>query len=313
MGRNKRNPPPNRTLAPPPPADAPVRLPVVTVEEGGDIAAIRAYCEKALVCLQRGNEPKALRLMKEALAHHGEGSPLLLRAHATVHACAADVLSDPAARARHHQATLQATHRAINLAPDSVELAHFHATLLFETASNSHDYEKSAAECKRGLNIEAPSDPASHSLLLPARNIEQIRSQLNTLMEKAHVASVSKWLKSIGEDDKLAQLCLADKTIEPDLAPVGTSEDIKTLHEYFTEKVDLLAAKILMQEKQQEQQNGFKKATKTPEERRMEIEVQVTAMRLLEQHQQHSVVGATSSPPHSPEDEGPSTSSRFHV
>ncbi|XBH62745.1 uncharacterized protein [Aegilops tauschii subsp. strangulata] len=97
---------------------------------GPDPAAVRAECDQALACLQRGNQPKALRLMKEALARHGEGSPLLLRAHGTVHSRITAVLTDPAAC------------RVVDLAPDSLELAHFHTLLLYKAASDNHTYEE---------------------------------------------------------------------------------------------------------------------------------------------------------------------------
>ena len=70
------------------------------------------------------------------------GSPLLLRAHGTVHSRAAAVLTDPATRARHHQAALLAARRAVDLVPDSLELAHFRALLLYKAASDNHTYEE---------------------------------------------------------------------------------------------------------------------------------------------------------------------------
>ena len=132
MGRKKRTSAPNPT---PPPPDA-ARRPAAGI--GGEDAAVRAEVDKALACLQRGSHARALRVMKDALARHGEASsPLLLRAHGTVHARAASVLDDPAARARHHRAALQAAQRAVELAPESIELAHFHAMLLFDAANDA--------------------------------------------------------------------------------------------------------------------------------------------------------------------------------
>jgi len=160
MGRKKRTSAPNPT---PPPPDA-GRRPAA----GGEDAAVRAEVDKALACLQRGSHARALRVMKDALARHGEASsPLLLRAHGTVHARAASVLDDPAARARHHRAALQAAQRAVELAPESIELAHFHAMLLFDAANDGCAYEEVVAECERDLSIEVPSDPSPHSLRLP--------------------------------------------------------------------------------------------------------------------------------------------------
>jgi hypothetical protein len=109
--------------------------------DGGDDAAVRAEVGKALAYLQRGSQAWALRLMKDAVARHGEGSPLLLRAHGTVNAHVAAVLNDPASRARHYKAALQAARRAVELAPESAELAHFHAMLLYDAAPDSCAYE----------------------------------------------------------------------------------------------------------------------------------------------------------------------------
>ncbi|XP_010229142.1 uncharacterized protein LOC100846067 isoform X2 [Brachypodium distachyon] len=289
MGRKKRSPPPNPTPPQPPPAGALLRLPDAAAASagGGDIAAVRADCDKALACLQRGNQPKALRLMKEALARHGDGSPLLLRAQGTVHARAAAVLTDPAARARHHRAALQAASRAVDLAPDSVELAHFRAMLLYEAASDNRSYEDVVAECERGLGIESPSDPAPHSLRVPPPEPEQVQAELRNLVQKAHLSSLSTWVKTLGGtgDDKLGFFRLADDPTELHLLPAAPAP---------------------------RRPNELKKATKTPEERRKEVEVQVAAMRLLEQQQlQHNAAAASSSssPPQSQGDEAPSSSS----
>ncbi|KAL6648750.1 hypothetical protein ACP70R_012974 [Stipagrostis hirtigluma subsp. patula] len=292
MGRKKRTPAPNPT--PPPPSDAPRRLPAAAAGGGGgggDDAAVRAEVEKALACLQRGSHARALRLMKDAVARHGEGSsPLLLRAHGTVHARAAAVLDDPAARARHHRAALQAARRAVELAPDSVELAHFHAMLLYEAASDARGYEEVAAECERGLNIEDPSDPAPHSLRLPAPDVEQVQSDLRTLIQKANIASISTWVKTLGGagDDKLRLIPMRRLAEEP------------------------MEARLVPTVAPPRRPNEIKKATKTPEERRQEIEVRLAAMRLLQQQKQqdNAAIAAISSSSQSQGDEAPSSSSQ---
>ncbi|XP_020179170.1 uncharacterized protein [Aegilops tauschii subsp. strangulata] len=289
MGRKKRSPPPNPTPPPHPPAGALLRLAdaPAAAAAGPDPAAVRAECDRALACLQRGNQPKALRLMKDALARHGEGSPLLLRAHGTVHSRAAAVLTDPAARARHHQAALLAARRAVDLAPDSLELAHFRALLLYEAASDNRAYEEVIAECERGLRIDEPSDPEPHSLRLPAPDPDQLRAELRNLVQKANLASISTWVKNLGgSDDKLGFFRLADDPLELQLLPAAPAP---------------------------RRPNEIKKATKTVEERRKEIEVQVAALRLLEQQQQqHNAAAAlNSSPPQSQQgDEPPSSSSQ---
>jgi len=164
MGRKKRTSAPNPTPPPPDAARRPAAASAKAAGIGGEDAAVRAQVDKALACLQRGNHARALRLMKDALARHGEASsPLLLRAHGTVHARATSVLDDPTARVRHHWAALQAAQRAVELAPESIELAHFHAMLLFDAANDGCAYEEVVAECERGLSIEVPSDPSPHS------------------------------------------------------------------------------------------------------------------------------------------------------
>jgi len=240
MGRKKRTSAPNPT---PPPPDA-ARRPAAGI--GGEDAAVRAEVDKALACLQRGNHARALRLMKDALARHGEASsPLLLRAHGTVHARAASVLDDPAARARHHRAALQAAQRAVELAPESIELAHFHAMLpfdaandaraasvlddpavrarhhravlqaaqrdvelapesielahfhamlLFDAANDGCAYEEVVAECERDLSIEVPSDPSPHSLRLPGPLHSVLRRQKRRRFFALQVACYAKCL-----------------------------------------------------------------------------------------------------------------------
>ncbi|OEL31063.1 Inactive ubiquitin carboxyl-terminal hydrolase 53 [Dichanthelium oligosanthes] len=289
MGRKKRTPAPNPT---PPPPDAP-RRPAAGPGGGepGD-AAVRAEVEKALACLQRGSHARALRLMKDAVGRHGEGSsPLLLRAHGTVHARTASVLDDPSARARHQRAALQAAQRAVELAPDSVELAHFHAMLLFDAATDARGYEDVVSECERGLSIEAPSDPAPHSLRLPGPDIDQVQSELRNLIQKANLASISTWVKTLGGagDDKLRLIPvrrLAEEPMEGRLVPTMPSP---------------------------RRPNEIKKATKTPEERRQEIEVRLAAMRLLQQQQKQQSNGAVDATPTSSQpqgDDAPSSSSQ---
>nr|CAB3501918.1 unnamed protein product [Digitaria exilis] len=283
MGRKKRTPTaPNPTPPPPPAAPA---------AGGGDDTAVRAEVDKALAYLQRGSHARALRLMKDAVARHGEGSsPLLLRAHGTVHARAASVLDDPAARKRHQQAALQAAQRAVELAPDSVELAHFRAMLLFDAADDARGYEEVVSECERGLSIDAPSDPAPHSLRLPGPDVDQVHSELRNLVQKANLASISTWVKTLGGagDDKLRLIPvrrIAEEPMEGRLVPSMPSP---------------------------RRPNEIKKATKTPEERRQEIEVRLAAMRLLQQQKEQTNGAAADTPASSQSrgDEAPSSSSQ---
>jgi tetratricopeptide (TPR) repeat protein len=252
---------------------------------------MRADWDKALTHLQRGNQAKALRLIREALARHGQGSPLLLRALGTVHSRAAAVTNDPSVRARHHRDALQAARRAVELAPDSLELSHFRALLLYEAASDGRAYDEVITESERGLSIKVPSDPAPHSLCLPAADLDYIRAELRTLIQKANLASISLWVKTLGGpgDDKVF-----------DFFPMP--DDSVELHPLPAAPVPRWA-------------NEIKKATKTPEERRKEVEVQLAAMRLVEQQQLLQASAASSSPPQSEgdEDEPPCSSPQCDV
>uniref|UniRef100_A0A8I7BD10 DUF627 domain-containing protein n=1 Tax=Hordeum vulgare subsp. vulgare TaxID=112509 RepID=A0A8I7BD10_HORVV len=281
MGRKNPTPGPNPT---PPPAAA--------VAVAGGIAAVRADCDKALAYLQRGNPSKALRLLRDAVARHCEGPPppLLLRAQGTVHSRAAASLNDPAARARHRRDALQAARLAVELAPDSLELPHFRALLLYEAANDHPAYEEVIAECERGLRIQEPSDPAPHCLMLPAPEPDKVRAELRNLVQKANLASISLWVKTLGgSDDKLGFFRLADDPLELQLLPAAPAP---------------------------RHAKWIKKATKTPEERRKEIEVQLAAVRLVVQQQllpRNAVVAASSSPPESEEDEPPCSSCQSGV
>ena len=111
-----------------------------------------------------------------------------------MHARAASVLDDPAARARHHRAALQAAQRAVELAPESIELAHFHAMLPFDAANDARAYEEVVAECERGLSIEVPSDPSPHSLRLPGSLHSVLRRRKRRRFFALQVACYAKCL-----------------------------------------------------------------------------------------------------------------------
>uniref|UniRef100_A0A0E0K976 USP domain-containing protein n=1 Tax=Oryza punctata TaxID=4537 RepID=A0A0E0K976_ORYPU len=300
MGRKKRT---LTTAAanPTPPSPPAACRPDAAVADAGEAAsaaegaAVRAVCEKALAALQRGNHAKALRLVKDAVAKHGEGSPLLLRAQGTVLAGYAAVLDEPGARARHQRQALEAARKAVELAPDSIELAHFHALLLYEIASDTAGYEAASSECNRGMAIQSPTDPAPHSLRLPAPDVEQVKGELNNLMQRSNMTSISLWVKNMNmgytPEDKVRVFPIrrggADDSSEVRLLPAAPAP---------------------------RRPNEIKKANKTPEERRKEIEVRLAAMRLMEQ-QKHNATSASSSTsqPLSLGDEAPSSSSQSSV
>uniref|UniRef100_A0A0E0CVN5 USP domain-containing protein n=1 Tax=Oryza meridionalis TaxID=40149 RepID=A0A0E0CVN5_9ORYZ len=298
MGRKKRTL--NTTTAaaaaaaanPTPPSPPAAGHPDAAAADGG--AAVRAVCEKALAALQRGNHAKALRVVKDAVGKHGEGSPLLLRAQGTVLARYAAVLDEPVSRARHQRLALEAARKAVELAPDSIELAHFHAMLLYEIASDTTGYEAASSECNRGMAIQSPTDPAPHSLRLPAPDVEQVKGELSNLLQRSNMTSISLWVKNMNmgytPEDKVR------------VFPIRRGAD------------DSSEVRLLPSAPAPRRPNEIKKANKTPEERRKEIEVRLAAMRLMEQ-QKHNATSASSSTSQSqsPGDEAPSSSCQSSV
>ncbi|KAF2937451.1 uncharacterized protein [Oryza sativa Japonica Group] len=294
MGRKKRTLNTAAAAAnPTPPSPPAAGHPDAAAADGG--AAVRAVCEKALAALQRGNHAKALRVVKDAVGKHGEGSPLLLRAQGTVLARYAAVLDEPVSRARHQRLALEAARKAVELAPDSIELAHFHAMLLYEIASDTTGYEAASSECNRGMAIQSPTDPAPHSLRLPAPDVEQVKAELSNLLQRSNMTSISLWVKNMNmgytPEDKVRVFPIrrggADDSSEVRLLPAAPAP---------------------------RRPNEIKKANKTPEERRKEIEVRLAAMRLMEQ-QKHNATSASSSTSQSqsPGDEAPSSSCQSSV
>ncbi|CAA6659022.1 unnamed protein product [Spirodela intermedia] len=162
--------------------------------------------------------------------------------------------------------------RAVALSPCSVEFALFYANLLYEAATDSKDYEGVVQECERALSISDPIDPARESLdeeeshhrlgPTPEARIAHVHQELRLLIQKANIASISSWVKSLngaslGED-------------KFHLVPVHrlpSSDDLTELRHVSSAR----------------RPSEIKKATKTLEERRKEIEVRVAAARLLQQ------------------------------
>ncbi|XP_009594416.1 uncharacterized protein [Nicotiana tomentosiformis] len=229
-------------------------------------ASIKLECERALTSLRRGNHTKALRLMKDLSTKH-ESSPysaLIHRVQGTVCVKIASIIDDPNAKQRHLRNAIESARRAVSLSPYSIEFAHFYANLLYEAANDGKEYEEVVQECERAMAIENPIDPAKESLqeesqqkISPAEaRISHIRGELQNLIQKSNFASISSWMKNIGTGEEKFRLIPIRRV----------SEDPMELR--------LVQAR---------RPNEIKKATKTPEERRKEIEVRVAAARLLQQ------------------------------
>ncbi|OIT27346.1 PREDICTED: uncharacterized protein LOC109214071 [Nicotiana attenuata] len=229
-------------------------------------ASIKLECERALTSLRRGNHTKALRLMKDLSTKHESSSysALIHRVQGTVCVKVASIIDDPNAKQRHLRNAIESARRAVSLSPYSIEFAHFYANLLYEAANDGKEYEEVVQECERALAIENPIDPAKESLqeesqqkISPAEaRISHIRGELQNLIQKSNFASISSWMKNIGTGEEKFRLIPIRRV----------SEDPMELR--------LVQAR---------RPNEIKKATKTPEERRKEIEVRVAAARLLQQ------------------------------
>jgi Protein of unknown function (DUF627) len=124
---------------------------------------IKSECERSLTALRRGNHTKALRLMRDVLSKHGD-SALAHRVHGTVHGKLTTLIEDPVVKQRHIKAAVDSAQRATVLAPNSIEFAHFYASLLFDYMAEAGGYELALAECERALCVENPVDPAEESL-----------------------------------------------------------------------------------------------------------------------------------------------------
>ncbi|CAA2997770.1 Inactive ubiquitin carboxyl-terminal hydrolase 54 [Olea europaea subsp. europaea] len=237
-------------------------------------STIKFECEKALTTLRRGNHTKALRLMKDLCSKH-ENSPhsaLIHRVQGTVCVKVASIIDDPNAKQRHLKNAVESARKAMTLSPNSIEFAHFYANLLYEAANEGKEYEEVVQECERALAIENPVDPAKESLQEESQQkistsearVAHMQSELKSLIQKSNIASISTWMKNLGNgEDKFR------------LIPIRRAAE------------DPMELRLV----QARRPNEIKKATKTPEERRKEIEVRVAAARLLQQKSESPQLG----------------------
>ncbi|RDX64579.1 Inactive ubiquitin carboxyl-terminal hydrolase 54, partial [Mucuna pruriens] len=234
--------------------------------EGSDYSTIKLECERALTTHRRGNHTKAMKLLREICARE-EGSShsaFVHRVHSLVCFKTATVLTDPSSRQRHLKNAVESARRAVELTPNSVEYAHFLATVMLEAASEGKDYEEVVHECERGLAIESPSDPGKETLQdeseqkasSPEERIAHVQNELRQLIQKSNIASLSTWMKNLSTGEERFRLI-----------PIRRAPE------------DPMEVRLV----QTRRPNEIKKVTKTPEERRKEIEVRVAAARLLQQ------------------------------
>ncbi|KAM7479967.1 hypothetical protein LguiA_028180 [Lonicera macranthoides] len=229
-------------------------------------SAVKLECERALTALRRGNHTKALRLMKDMCAKNENSvhSALIHRVQGTVCVKVASIIDDTNAKQRHLKNAIESAKKAVMLSPNSIEFAHFYANLLYEAANDGKEYEEVVLECERALGIENPVDPAKESLQDESQQkisttdarIMHVQNELRSLIQKSNIASISTWMKNLGNGEEKFRLIPIRRASEDPME---------------------------MKFGQTRRPNEIKKATKTPEERRKEIEVRVAAARLLQQ------------------------------
>ncbi|CAG7869833.1 unnamed protein product [Brassica rapa] len=244
-------------------------------EEPSNLAEIKAECEKALTSFRRGSYNKAIRLMKESCSRH-QHSALIHRVQGTVCVKVSSVYEDAVTKQKYIRSAIESARKAVELSPNSIEFSHFYANLLYESASDGREYEEVVQECHRALAIENPIDPAKdslqdesqHKISTPEARIANVQDELRSLIQKSNLGSLSTWMKHLGNGEGEFRLFdmrkMAEDPIESNLV-------------------------------QTRRPNEIKKATKTLEEKRKEIEVRVAAGRLLQQKSESSSVDSVNS------------------
>ncbi|KAH7661912.1 Ubiquitinyl hydrolase 1 protein [Dioscorea alata] len=234
-------------------------------------ATVRAECERALVAVRRGNHRRGLSMMKDA-SPRLSSSPLFHRAVGTVYLKVASLLDDPVQKIRHLRSAVDSARLATEMSPGSVELAHFLASLLFEASSHEcKGFDDVVAECERALAIENPSDPSVDSLVVDEGSskegsvearIAHVQQELRGLIQKSSLASISTWMKRLGN---------------------GTGNGEDKIRLIPMQRINEDPVEVRLVPAAPRRPNEIKKVTKTPEERRKEIEVRVAAARYLQQ------------------------------
>lgn len=238
---------------------------------GSDYSTIKVECDRALTTFRRGNHNRAMKLMKE-LCLKEEGSTysaFVYRVHGFVCFKVASIITDSSSKQRHLKNALESARRAVELSPNSVEYAHFHATVMLEAATEGKDYEDVVHECERGLAIENPNDPARETLQDESEQkvstveerIMHVQNELRQLIQKSNIASLSTWMKNLSNGEERFRLIPLRRNTE-----------------------DPMEVRLV----QTRRPNEIKKVTKTPDERRKEIEVRIAAARLMQQQQSES-------------------------
>lgn len=234
--------------------------------EGSVYNSIKLECDRALNAFRRGNHNRALKIMKDLCSKH-EGSAhsgFTYRVQGFVLFKVSSIMNDPASKQRHLKNAVDSARRATELSPNSIEFSQFYGNLLLEAATEAKDYEDVVQECERALAVENPKDPAKESLQDESEHkstteetrIAHVQNELKQLIQKSNIASLSTWMKTLSNGEERFRLIPIRRPAE-----------------------DPLEMRLV----QNRRPNEIKKVSKTPEERRKEIEVRVAAARLLQQ------------------------------
>lgn len=244
------------------------------VKKVGPSVAIKLECEKALNALRRGNHTRALNLIKDLCGRNLTCVDLgfVHRFRGTVCFKVASILDDVSKKDKFVRNAIESAKKATLLSPNSVEYAHFYANLLFEVAEGAKEYSEVLEECERALGIENPVDPGAECLqeesqskmLSGNERISLVQNELRGLMQRANFGSISALVNNLGNGENKIHIIPMRKPVEDPMDMGG-----------------LVQAKKC---------NEIKKANKTLEERRKEIEVRVAAARLLQQNSESLVV-----------------------
>lgn len=228
-------------------------------------SVVQQECERAQIALRRGNPTKALRLIKEVCVKYQNTphSALAHRLQASLCCRVGAAIDDATVKQRHLRNAIESARKAVELSPNSIEFINCYANLLHDNSTEAKEFEEVVAVCEKALEIENPSDPADdgvmdESLLTlpsPQERILHVQNELRALIQKSNLGSISSWMKHFGGEDRFR------------LIPVRRGAE------------DPMELRLV----QARRPNEIKKANKTPEERRKEIEVRVAAARLLQQ------------------------------
>ncbi|KAE8056031.1 hypothetical protein FH972_012834 [Carpinus fangiana] len=167
--------------------------------------------KRADAAARGGNLSTVLKLIDDSLTRYPD-SAVLYSIRSNFHVLVVSQIShdDSAAKVKHLERVLDACHRAVQLAPNSIYFALYPAMVLFRLAQNDaaleYDYNDVIQAFEQALVLENPTDPVEDLLNVewiryvnpsPAFQIEQVKKKLVNLLEesKENTMKVFKKLK----------------------------------------------------------------------------------------------------------------------